>query len=81
MMNETAVQDTMLFFDWHQGVYPLYHENRGRHPADKNGVWSITEKLAVKHEKIDSIASDLKKAARFFVYNCFYTANVWQDLK
>ena len=39
------------------------------------------EKLAVKHEKIDSIASDLKKAARFFIYNCFYTANVWQDLK
>ena len=23
MMNETAMQDTMLFFDQHQGVYPL----------------------------------------------------------
>ena len=24
MMNETAVQDTVLFFDQHQGVYSLY---------------------------------------------------------
>ena len=34
--------------------YGAYHENGGRYPADENGVWSITEKLAVKHEKIDS---------------------------
>ena len=26
MMNETATQDTMLFFDQHQGVYPLYEQ-------------------------------------------------------
>ena len=29
-------------------LYGTDHENGGRHPADKNGVWPITEKLAAE---------------------------------
>ena len=42
MMNETAMQDTMLFFDQHQGVYPLdrvaYLVGHHHSPAQIDGI-------------------------------------------
>ena len=53
--------------------YGTYHENGGRHPADKNGVWPITEKLAaetapVKVIRVGSFEDTFKGSfARTFV--------------
>ena len=46
-MNRVAVK-TEPYPDGGRPIYGTYHENGGRHPADKNGVWRITEKACRK---------------------------------
>ena len=50
MMTIAQIMEKMIAFS-EGNIHDITHlscENGGRHPADKNGVWPITEKLAAE---------------------------------
>ena len=50
MMTIAQIMEKMIAFS-EGNIHDITHlscENGGRHPADKNGVWPITEKLPQK---------------------------------